>query len=327
VSAHARFTTALAISAALVATGVRADEPNSRTLWKRALAEFKKKNYEVACPLFLSAVEAQPKNAAIWGDLGLCYVKLGAMGTSIHASRLAAHLGNDAVRKAAYYNLGLAGDSVTLPNESCEKLSSTPESQCKKPVFVCTKSWSGSGSVFYQSGKVAFFGRTIAEAHDGADGMRELDPDANSIGAGLALSEEHSNSCGTWCDMHAWESTNETPIQKQASACDDKRKGPYPGPPDPCLWQGKRCDGMFECARNVIWHAADTPAIAREWERERSQCVSECTSNSDEAPRPACRVVYADACRGRIGAVCETPKESGEGSTLVASELELSEPE
>jgi hypothetical protein len=156
--------------------------------------------------------------------------------------------------------------------------------------------------------------------------MRELDPDANSIALGLALSEEHSNSCASWCGMHAWQSKDATPIEKQAGVCMQKRRGPYPGPPDPCARQGKRCADYGECAETVLSHVADTPAIAREWERLVTKCVSECTSNSDEGPRPTCRVVYADACRGRIGVVCATPKEHGPGSTLVASELALSEP-
>jgi hypothetical protein len=316
----------LATAALLAATGVRADQADWRALWKRGLAEFKKKNYVAACPLFASAGEAQPKNGAIWGDLGFCYLKLGGAGASIHPSRLAAHFGDERVRKAAYYNLGLAGESITLPAEGCMEVESSVEAQCKQPVFACTKSWSGSGSVFYQSGKVAFFGRTLAEAQEGADGMRELDPDASSIGAGVALYEEHSNSCGSWCDMHAWEGRDASPVTKQVAACLQKQKGPYPGPPDPCVRQGKRCTDYFECAETVLSHVADTPAIAREWNRMHAQCVSECTSNSDEAPRPSCRVVYADACRRRLGVVCETPKEHGPGSTLEASELTLSEP-
>jgi len=322
----ARFTAALVGSALLVATSVRADQPDWRALWKRALSEFKKKNYEAACPLFASAAEAQPKNGAVWGDLGLCYVKLGGAASSIHASRLAAHFGNEAVRKAAYYNLGLAGDRVTLPDGGCDEVPSSEEAQCKKSLFACTKSWSGSGIVFYQSGTVAFFGRTQAEAQEGSDGMRELDPDASSIAAGLALFEEHSNSCGSWCDMHAWETTGGSAVQKQVEACLEKRKGPYRGPPDPCVREGKRCTEFRECAEAILSHAGDIPAIAREWDRMHTKCVTECDSNDDGAPRPECRVVYADACRGHLGVVCETRKEHGR-STLEASELTLSDPD
>ena len=325
-TAPARLTTAVATGLLLVAAGVRADKA-ADGLWKRALAEYKKKNYEAACPLFASAAEAQPKNGAIWGDLGLCYVKLGGLATSIHASRLAARFGSAAVRKAAYYNLGLAGEGVVLPSDSCGEVPSSAEAQCKEPVFACTKSWSGSGSVFHQSGKVAFFGRTLAEAQEAADSMSELDPDANSKGAGLALYEEHSDSCGSWCGMHAWETADGTPLQKQVEACLQHRKGPYPGPPDPCVQEGKRCVDYFGCAEVVIGHASDTKAIARDWERELSKCFGECTSNSDDTPQPVCRIVYVDACRGHLGVVCETPKKSGSGSTLDASELELSEPE
>ena len=321
-----RLPVALTAGALLVATVVRADEAEWRALWKQALAAFKKKDYPTACPLFARAAEAQPKNGAIWGDLGLCYVKLGSAATSVHASRLAARFGNEAVRKAAYYNLGLAGGSVTLPNDSCGEVRSSEEAQCKKPVFACTKSWSGSGSVYYQNGKVAFFGRTPAEAQEGADGMRELDPDASSIGAGLALYEHHSNSCGSWCGMHAWESKDESAIEKQAMACVEKRKGPYPGPPDPCVRQGKRCSEIFGCVETILSHIGDIPALAREWERLNTKCVHECDSSDDEPPLPECRVVYADACRGHLGVVCETGKQDGSGSTLVASELELSEP-
>lgn len=323
-TAPARLSATLATAALLVAATVRADQ--AAELWKRGLAEYKKKNYAAACPLFASAADAQPKNGAIWGDLGLCYVKLGGLATSIHASRLAARFGSEAVRKAAYYNLGLAGEGVTLP-KGCGEVASSAEAECKKPVFACVKPWSGSGSVFYQSGEVAFFGRTAAQAQEGADGMSELDPDANSMGLGLALWEEHSDSCGTWCAMHAWQATDDNPIKKQVVACGEKRRGPYPGPPDPCVRDGKRCAEPWECADAVIGHASDTKAIDRDWGRLLGKCVSYCTSNYDQSPRPACRVVYLDACRGRVGVVCETPKQHGPGSTLVASELELSEPE
>src|SRR5215471_13419362 len=114
-----RLPIALAAGALLLATGVRADQADWRALWKQALTDYKKKDYVAACPLFARAAEAAPKNGAIWGDLGLCYFKLGGAATSIHPSRLAARFGDERVRRAAYYNLGLAGASITLPKGSC----------------------------------------------------------------------------------------------------------------------------------------------------------------------------------------------------------------
>lgn len=324
-----RLATALSLCVAFAAGLVDAGEPDFRTQWKRGLAEYKKKNYDAACALLQSAARAQPKDAALWGDLGLCEYKRGgvSLAASLHASRMAVHLGDEKVRKAAYYNLGLAGDSVTLPQNGCAELSAVEEAQCSKSVFVCTKAWSTSGIVVQTSGEVAFFGLTRARAVAGADAVDELDPSLNSVGAGLELSQSSYDSCDSWCGLHAWETRDDSPVHKQIDACATKRRGPYPVVPDLCVSQGKRCTEYPECAAAVLSHAGDSPPLARDIARLQDTCVTGCRSGVSERPKPTCRVVYADACKGRLGVVCALPKTGGSGVTLTASEITLSEPE
>jgi hypothetical protein len=318
------------LAAALVPGSGWAEEAAWRGQWRTALALYKKKQFDAACPLFESVAQAQPKNAAVWGDLGLCELKRGTAeseSASIHASRMAVRFGDERIRKAAYYNLGLASVKESLPDDACTTLSAPGEAQCPRSGVVCVKSWQTSGRVFRTSGSVALFARTQADAERQRDDFSELDPELDNLQSGVVLYRESENSCGTWCAANAWQGQDSSLVMRQAMACDQKQKGPLPGPPDLCVSGGKRCSDIIECVQSVLSHESDSPPIAREWGRMRQKCESECTAGADSSPSPTCSVVHVDACRGYVGVVCSEPNAKGGRPTLRALELELPDPE
>lgn len=318
------------LAAALVPGSGGAADAAWRAEWRKALTLYKKKQYDAACLLFASVAQAQPKNGAVWGDLGLCELKRGTPETraaSIRASRLAVHFGDERVRNSAYYNLGLAGVKESLSDDACATIAAPAEAQCSRPSVVCTKSWRTSGTVFQTYGSIAFFARTEADAQRQRDALSELDPYPDAIKSGVSLHEGSENSCGSWCDGHAWQGQDSSLIMKQALACEQKQLGPLPGPPDPCVHAGKRCTDILGCAEAVLSHVNDSPPVAREWGRLRQKCEADCIVGADSSPSRSCSVVHVDACSGRVGIVCSVPNGKGGGSTLRASEVELPEPE
>jgi hypothetical protein len=320
----------VALAFGVSATGAGwADNASWRGQWRTALALYKKKQYEAACPLFASVAQSQPKNGAVWGDLGLCELKRNtpeSLAASVHASRLAVRFGDERVRKAAYYNLGLAEVKESLPDEGCTMISAPSEAACTKTAAVCTKTWRTSGTVYQSYGGVAFLARTAAEAERLRDEFPDLDPSADAIRTGVSLYEGAENSCGSWCAGHAWQSDDSSLVMKQALACEQKQRGPLAGAIDVCVARGKRCSDILGCAEAILSHTEDSPAVAREWARLRGKCEKECTAGANSDPETTCTVVHVDACRGYAGVVCSTPK-SGGGATLRAVEIELAEPE
>ena len=317
---------AFVLAIALGAASGFAEDTSWRGRWRKALTLYKKKQYDAACPLFASVAQSQPKNGAVWADLGVCELKRGALDASIHASRLAVRFGDERVRKSAYYNLGLAGATEILPDDACTTISAPADTACVQSAVVCTKSWSGSGSVLHTFGKVAFFARNQALAEQLRDGLPELDPPAEAIQTGVALSEASDDSCSSWCGSNAWQSVDSSLIMKQALACSEKRKGPLSGPSDLCVSQGKRCGNIVECAQAVLSHAGDSASVAREWQRLLGRCIKDCSDSAGATPPTTCNVVHVDPCSGRVGVVCTTLEPKG-GSMLRASEVELVEPE
>jgi hypothetical protein len=300
-----------------------------RADWRKALALFKKKEFDAACPLFESAARAQPRNGAIWGDLGLCEVKRGtgeSMAASVHASRLAIRFGDERVRKAAYYNLGLASERESLASDGCTVLSAPPEAECSQTAVACTKRWTTSGIVYQQFGTVAFVALTEGEAKTACDAVSELDPHPDATDAGIILEEGSENSCGSWCAGHFWQTEDSSALVKQAVACSEGRRGPLSGRLDLCIAQGKRCTDIYACIEAVVSHAGESEAVAREYDKLLGQCQRDCTANEATSPPTSCGIVHVDPCRRRVGVVCSTPNPNGRAPKLTASELELPEP-
>jgi|GEM_PF-2373087 len=316
----------IALGGGLSAASGFAEATSWREQWRKALTLYKKKQYDAACPLFASVAQSQPKNGAVWGDLGVCELKRGVLDASIHASRLAVRFGDERVRKSAYYNLVLAGATERLPDDACATISAPSEAACVQSAAVCTKSWSGSGSVIHTFGKVAFFARNLALAEQLRDALPELDPPAEAIQTGIALSEGSDDTCSSWCGANAWQSVDSSLIMKHALACEQKKQGPLSGPSDLCVSRGKRCGDIVECAQTVLSHTSDSASVAQEWQRLLGICVKDCSDGASATPPTTCSVVHVDPCRGRVGVVCSTLKPKG-GSILQASELELVEPE
>jgi hypothetical protein len=182
-------------------TGPSASEPDSATLeWRKALALYKQKKFDAACPLFESAAKAKQKNGAIWGDLGLCELKRGDVAASIHASNLAARFGDDSVRQAAYYNLGLASASIALPSYHCITVLSTPDSGCSKPAFACVETWEQYGTGVGQDGNVLYLSDSHEKLQQHVKEMGDLYGDPGDPPEGRAFSRNQR--CFSWCARH-----------------------------------------------------------------------------------------------------------------------------
>lgn len=319
----------LALGSVLAPRAGRAQAVGWRAEWTKALDLYKKKEYGAACPLFQSAAAHQPKNGAIWGDLGLCLLKLEAPGSrdaSIHASRLAVRFGDERVRKNAYFNLNRAGAKESLPDDGCTSVAAPPEAECKKSAAVCVKSWDSTGWVFQTSGKVALFARSAVDAERQRDMLNDLDPTPDMIAQGVSLVKSSDNSCSSWCDFHAWDAVEPSMLKEQALACLEKRPGPFSNKPDPCVQKGKRCADFLDCVQAVLSHVRDSPAIARESDRVRASCRAECEAGAD-SDSSDCSVVHVDPCSARVGVVCTTRTPDTGRVTVVASEFEIPLPD
>lgn len=166
--------------------------------WRKALALYKQKQFDRACPLFEAAATAKKDNGAIWGDLGLCQLKRGETDASVRASLLAVRFGNDKVRLAAYYNLRKAEFAVALPKD-CALLPSTAGLGCEKSVAVCSKYWENFGTGQSTNGTALYFADSVEHA---AAFAQEIQPPSyrDSIRSGLVLSEDQV--CHGWCGGH-----------------------------------------------------------------------------------------------------------------------------
>lgn len=75
----------------------------------RALKAYRAHDFATACPLFRQVVDARPRDAGNWADLGLCLLKAGStaegLEVSARALKLADETGDAPARKAASYNL------------------------------------------------------------------------------------------------------------------------------------------------------------------------------------------------------------------------------
>jgi hypothetical protein len=319
----------LALGAMLMPRAVRAEAVGWPVEWTKALALYKNKEYRAACPLFKSAAAHQPRNGAIWGDLGLCLLKLETLGSrdaSIHASRLAVRFGDERVRKNAYFNLNLAGVKESLPDDGCTTVAAPPEAECKKSAAVCVKSWGSTGRVFQTSGKVAFFARSALDAERERDRLNDIDPTPDMIAGGVSLAKASDNSCSSWCDFYAWDAVEPSMFKEQALACLEKRRGPFPSKPDPCVQKGKRCTDFLDCVQAVLSHVRDSRPIARESDRVRASCRAECEAGAD-SDSSECSVVHVDACSARVGVVCTTLTPDTGRVAVVASEFEIPPPD
>lgn len=167
--------------------------------WRKALALYKKKQFDLACPLFEAAAQAKKTNGAIWGDLGLCELKRGNTQASVQASTQAVRFGSEKVRIAAYYNLALAEFALALPKSGCATVPSTPELGCEKTAAVCSLAWENFGSGQATNGQALYFADTVEQAQTLA---QEIQPPTyrDGISSGLVMSEDQV--CFSWCARH-----------------------------------------------------------------------------------------------------------------------------
>ncbi len=142
------------VSVALAASA-EAAAPSAEELKASATRAFRARDYDTASATWRQALTLAPNDAPTWADLGLCEYKRSRMTESLAASRRAVALGDLAVRKAAYFNLALAGadEQAGRPplNESwvkdqpvrCEELAT---GECGLKARACVLTETGLGA-------------------------------------------------------------------------------------------------------------------------------------------------------------------------------------
>ncbi len=161
------------------------------------------KDYAGACALFRTAAAAEPADAALQADLGVCELHVGHRVASIAASRRAVQLGDADVRLAAYANLHLAGVRFVYPEDwtdheqGCQRVG--PDFSSGEPAWVCWRNENGTGSgvfafdsavVVYLGGAPDFFDRKTRSLELEQPHARQLEPLARQplwTGDGLDL--------------------------------------------------------------------------------------------------------------------------------------------
>jgi hypothetical protein len=199
---------ALSISAlcgwGLSAATTLAAPPSAREAWRQALGFFKQKRFDAACPLFESAATSEKTNGAIWADLGLCELKRGNSGASVHASLLAARYGTEKVRKNAYFNLNLAEYRFPLPGQQCAEVSAVSEAECAESIFACTREFRSYGTGAGDSGVYAIFASARETAQLYSD---DTSISANSDAPSSLELSEHHECLYSWCTLHEEETS------------------------------------------------------------------------------------------------------------------------
>jgi tetratricopeptide (TPR) repeat protein len=141
------FTTSL-----LLVLSLAAAPPSFEQLRAEGTHAYQEKNWKEACRAFQAAAQLNDKDAQNQADLGLCLAKLGRKTEAIAAQRKAVALGDDTLRRQAYYNLWKLGVKLPLPELP------TPSRRAREPqcalvakdacgaVHACTYVEDGGGS-------------------------------------------------------------------------------------------------------------------------------------------------------------------------------------
>ncbi|WP_342375397.1 hypothetical protein NVS55_29445 [Myxococcus stipitatus] len=270
--------------------------------WEAGLSLYRAKDYARACPLLRKAAEAAGPQGEPWADLGLCELKRGRKAESIRASQLAVRHGDEKTRKAAYFNLGLAGVSLAPKDvknsRACVPLTLPNELECKQRFVVCgqTHDWYG----------YAYFEERTSELLilpcDGGDCPTQIPADPDCAGpssekcsmARIELSSErvHRGMGST----PAWSCTESSAVESRAMACAQKKGA------NEAACMKTACD---EARR---WQRAEESSRA-EWtelqeELESWDSLHECKTCYEGRTQTECTLVSLNPCTGRAGAVC-----------------------
>ena len=285
--------------------------------WSRGLALYRQSKFAAACPLLTQAAAKAPHNGAIWADLGLCELKRGDKAASIHASLLAAHFGDERVRKTAYFNLHLAGYEPGVYGE-CGALAAPAELACSMPAFVCTGDWTASGTRSGTSGTVAVFATNAEDARARRDGIAGTLGGETGVGE-VAVSE--SQLCfDTWCQLNAWRCEESEQVRKRAKACFQKALGPLPA--DLCSQDGAACDTFRRCHTQACAAAHDAidgtpgakpwPGVVREHDEDTAQCYSNCVEGN------TCPAASSSLTRAKTASATCAPSRTRRASATVS---------
>jgi tetratricopeptide (TPR) repeat protein len=110
-----------------------------------------------ACVLAEKVAELAPDDASAQLDLGFCRFKQDERKEALEATFKAIALGNDKVRRDAYYNLGVFKEAPELtdvmggPTASSSCGQYVPSDRCSVPLRWCTVSWQNGGKSLEES--------------------------------------------------------------------------------------------------------------------------------------------------------------------------------
>ncbi|HYP77645.1 MAG TPA: hypothetical protein VER12_16860 [Polyangiaceae bacterium] len=163
-----------------------------RARWRAALALYEQAKYDKACPLLRNVSKEQPKNAAVWTDLGACeHQRKGTWNAAaLHALRMSIRWGDESTRTKGYRALGETAVRLALPADRCTALPAPAEAGCSRKVFACTRSWNMDRSDPATSGVVAFLAYTEAHAEAQAN---QFDPRMEGAFSDVLVLNNHTD--------------------------------------------------------------------------------------------------------------------------------------
>lgn len=315
------------LAVVLVSAVSHAGTPDAKA---RALRLYQQKHYDEACPLFEAMAKEAKTDGAAWADLGLCEAKRGNPEVANRASLLAVRYGDEATRKAAYFNLFKAGHRVALPEAkerdalTCATLPTAPVFECAKSLWACTWQWFQYGTGAGSEGASAIFGFSEEERAE----LMQVDPSDHTAlmdRERVTVSSEEEILCG-YCVAHAWDCLNSKVVNASADECYRKLTGRKPttdlcggGADSAACHDYMACfDAQCAKAKDAAGEPSIWPKAAAEIAREMKKC-DDCGIQSTTN----CVVVAVDPCAGRVGYVCTTEKPGKKAAKPEVKELVL----
>lgn len=310
----------------LVASATVRADGSSDAAWRAGLDAYRAKDYAKACPLLQKAADAASTNGDAWADLGLCEHRRGNTQASIHASYLAVRYGAEETRKAAYFNLSLAGADIAPEPaaNACSEIEVPKELGCAKRVAACSYVYQDLQSNYLDKRSSGLlFERCDGTCPEqsrygwkcGSDGASDCwEPDITLVNE--STGRGHSS-------YPPWSCQESPAVAARALACIAKKGA-----------NKKACEKKA-CAEAKRLQKDDAALKSRwtelQYELDRWDASHSCQSCSWSTNKTTCGVVSIDPCLNRAGVVCTTKVSSGDdlsgysetSSTSEAQEIEL----
>ncbi|QSQ17403.1 tetratricopeptide repeat protein [Myxococcus landrumensis] len=270
--------------------------------WRGGLALYRAKDYARACPLLRQAAEAAGTHGEIWADLGLCELRWGRKAQSIQASNLAVRYGDEKTRKAAYFNLGLAGVRLVPPDtadtETCVRLQPPEELACARRFVACGKTHPTSflGQITVRISDLWIFsceGKDCPRKTPPSPPCRE-EPGTFCPRSGIDLLHDES-AAGTG-PLPEWTCKISDAVASRGKQC-QQQKGA-----DAAACLKTACAAARHWQQETVMSREEWPELQEELESWGSR--HDCKYCAESRIQTQCTLVSINPCSGRAGAVC-----------------------